>query len=98
MVAAAPRTSLCPVRPDGALLHEPTALSEVWAHTWTGFMERVGSHFARAEARACAAAYLKGSLSPIEWKNRWQLAEVVGDPTPYAMQHLLSRARRDSDV
>jgi SRSO17 transposase len=37
-------------------------------------------------------AYLRGLLSPAERKNSWQLAEVSGDPTPYAFQHLLRRA------
>jgi SRSO17 transposase len=48
--------------------------------------------------RAHAGAYLKGLLSPVERKNGWQLAEVVGDPTPYALQHLLGRARWDADA
>src|ERR671932_721768 len=41
------------------------------------------------------AAYvtdLRGRLSPAERKNSWQLAEVSGDATPYAFQHLLRRA------
>src|SRR4051812_12073235 len=83
---------------DATILHEPAALSEVWAHAWTGFVERVGSHFPRAEARVHAAAYLRGLLSPIERKNSWQLAEAAGDPTPYALQHLLGRARWDAEA
>ncbi|XXX53158.1 IS701 family transposase [Sorangium sp. So ce124] len=58
----------------------------------------MGNHFARAEVRSHVAAYLKGLLSPIERKNSWQLAEAVGDPTPYALQHLLGRARWDPDA
>lgn len=98
MVTAAPWRARRPDRSDAALLHEPAALSELWACSWAGFVERVGSHFARAEARAHAAAYLKGLLSPIERKNSWQLAEAVGDPTPYALQHLLGRARWNADA
>jgi SRSO17 transposase len=34
----------------------------------------------------------------MERKNGWQLAEAVGDPTPYAIQHLLDRADWDADA
>jgi SRSO17 transposase len=43
-------------------------------------------------------AYRRGLLSPAERKNSWQLAEVSGDATPYAMQHLLRRARWDPEA
>jgi SRSO17 transposase len=59
---------------------------------------RIGPRFARAEARRRAQAYLRGLLSPVERKNGWQLAEVVGDRTPYAIQHLLGRADWDPDA
>jgi SRSO17 transposase len=42
--------------------------------------------------------YLKGLLSPVERKNSWQLAEQAGDSSPYAVQHLLGRARWDADA
>jgi SRSO17 transposase len=53
---------------------------------------RIGPRFARAEARRRAQSYLRGLLSPVERKNGWQVAEAVGDRTPYAVQHLLGRA------
>src|SRR5258707_2212927 len=59
---------------------------------------RIGPRFARAEARRRAHAYLRGLLSPVERKNGWQLAEAVGDRTPYALQHLLGRADWDPDL
>jgi SRSO17 transposase len=59
---------------------------------------RIGRRFARAEARRRAQTYLQGLLSPIERKNGWQLAEAVGDRTPYALQHLLDRADWDADT
>ena len=83
---------------DASTLHAPAALSAVWESAWSRLVERVGAHFARADARAHAGAYLKGLLSPVERKNGWQLAEVVGDPTPYALQHLLGRARWNADA
>src|SRR5258708_40246517 len=42
-------------------------------------------------------AYMQGLMSPVERKNGWQVAEEVGEATPYAMQHLLDRARWDCD-
>jgi SRSO17 transposase len=59
---------------------------------------RIGPRFARADARRRAQGYLRGLLSPVERKNGWQLAEAVGDRTPYAMQHLLGRADWDPDA
>src|SRR5260221_966024 len=59
---------------------------------------RIGPRFARAEARRRAQAYLRGLLSPVERKNGWQLAEAVGDRTPYALQHLLGRADWDPEA
>lgn len=84
--------------PDAATLHAPEALTTIWERAWARLVERVGAHFSRADLRAHAGAYLKGLLSPVERKNGWQLAEVVGDPTPYALQHLLGRARWDADT
>jgi SRSO17 transposase len=34
-------------------------------------------------------------MSSIERKNGWQVAEEMGEATPYAMQHLLDRAKWD---
>src|SRR5258708_16349072 len=59
---------------------------------------RLGPRFAREEARLRVQAYLRGLLSPLERKNGWQLAEAVGDRTPYALQHLLGRADWDADA
>jgi SRSO17 transposase len=58
----------------------------------------IAARFARAEARQRAQIYLQGLLCPIERKNGWQLAEAMGDATPYAMQHLLDRADWDADA
>jgi SRSO17 transposase len=60
--------------------------------------QRLAPRFARREARRHAQAYLWGLLSPVERKNGWQLAEVAGDQTPYATQHLLGRADWDPEA
>lgn len=53
--------------------------------------------FARSEPRARSLAYLQGLLSGCERKNGWQLAEWMGEAAPYAVQHLLDRARWDAE-
>jgi SRSO17 transposase len=53
--------------------------------------------FARSEPRARSLAYLQGLLSGCARKNGWQLAEWMGESAPYAVQHLLDRARWDAD-
>ena len=51
----------------------------------------------RQEARERIRVYLRVLLSPVERKNGWQVAEEAGETTPYAMQHLLDRAKWDPD-
>jgi SRSO17 transposase len=65
---------------------------------WAEIERRIGSVFARSEARVRALSYLAGLLSPAERKNSWQLAEFSGHPTPYGFQHLLGRADWDPDT
>src|SRR5918992_1327107 len=64
----------------------------------TDIERRLAPYFERAEPRQRAIAYLRGLLSPAERKNSWQLAEISGDATPYAFQHLLGRADWDPDA
>jgi SRSO17 transposase len=78
----------------------PTQIDEIsnWALEFDAFVERIGPHFARTEARLRARDYLQGLLSPVERKNGWQLAEQVGNQTPYGIQNLLGRAQWDANV
>jgi len=70
---------------------------DVWRLYWGEVANRMRTAFARSEPRDGAMAYLGGLLSPAERKNGWQLAEINGDPNPYRVQHLLSRADWDPD-
>jgi len=65
---------------------------EAWAAELDALMQRIGPRFARSEARQRAKAYLQGLLSPAQRKNGWQLAEMMGDATPYGVQQFLYRA------
>ena len=82
------------------LCSSPTDVSletvQTWALWQTEVERRLMPHFARREAQHRVWAYLRGLLSPIERKNGWQVAEAVGDTTPYGVQHLLGRARWDA--
>ena len=60
--------------------------------------QRMGDLFARSEVRGRSLGYLEGLLSGCERKNGWQVAECVGDASPYGMQYLLGRARWDADA
>jgi SRSO17 transposase len=68
-----------------------------WAAELETVGQRLADRFARPEPRQRALTYLKGLLSTVERKNGWQLAELAGDDTPYAVQHLLGRAAWDAD-
>jgi SRSO17 transposase len=54
--------------------------------------------FARSEARGRSLSYMQGLLSGCERKNGWQMAEWMGEASPYAVQHLLDRASWDADA
>jgi len=60
--------------------------------------QRLGQHFPRSEPRKRAVEYLRGLLCDVERKNGWQLAERLGEATPYGVQHLLGRADWDADA
>jgi SRSO17 transposase len=80
----------------------PQTAERKMVRSWTEELEAVGNrlsvHFARSEVRQRARDYLHGLLSGAERKNSWQLAEVVGNSTPYGIQHLLGRASWDADA
>jgi len=69
-----------------------------WGEDFAAVVGRIGPRFARSEARAHAAAYLRGLLGRTERKNGWQLAEAVGDASPYGIQQFLYRAAWDPDA
>ncbi len=69
-----------------------------WADEFAGVVERIGPRFARSEARAHAAAYLRGLLGRVERKNSWHLAEAAGDASPFGLQQFLYRAAWDPDA
>jgi len=69
-----------------------------WGADFDGLMGRVGPCFARRDLRARAGGYVRGLLGRVDRKNGWQVAEYLGDDTPYGVQRLLGRARWDADA
>ncbi|GCF09548.1 transposase [Dictyobacter arantiisoli] len=77
--------------------HPLSTAEEVWKTAFNELSQRIRQRFVRPEPYHQALAYVRGLMSPVERKNGWQVAEEVGEATPYAMQHLLDRARWDCD-
>jgi SRSO17 transposase len=73
------------------------ATIERCAEAWKDLHARIGSRFARSEARERAGRYLAGLLEQVPRKNGWQLAEAIGETGPRAVQRLLSAATWDTD-
>lgn len=71
-------------------------------HHWSADLkvlhQRIASRFTRSEQRQRALAYLQALLSPVERKNGWQIAEQIGERTPFGVQRLLSTAQWDAEV
>lgn len=69
-----------------------------WAEAFDQLHQRFAPHFKRVETQQRAQAYWRGLLSSIDRKNGWQIAEQVGDATPYGIQHLLGRSVWEADA
>jgi len=69
-----------------------------WENSFQSFHARFSDLFPRLESREQARKYLRGLLAPVERKNGWQLAEVVGDESPDRMQRLLYQVNWDPDA
>ena len=60
-------------------------------------MSRLSDEFSSSLGKANAEKYMRGLLSPIERKNGWQMAEAVGEATPYSIQQFLYRGQFNAD-
>jgi SRSO17 transposase len=60
-------------------------------------MEEISPVFATSSGREQAKNYVLGLLSPAERKNGWQMAESLGQKTPYAIQQFLYRGQWSAD-
>lgn len=69
-----------------------------WAEAFAQWPHRFAPHFKRVETKQHAVDYWRGLLSSAERKNGWQIAEQVGNATPYGIQHLLGRSVWEADA
>ncbi|GHO64640.1 hypothetical protein KSC_035320 [Ktedonobacter sp. SOSP1-52] len=83
--------------PFASTAYPPSRAEEVWTTTFNELGQRIRQHFVRPEPHQRALTYMQALMSPMGRKNGWQVAEAVGETTPYAMQHLLDRAKWDCD-
>ena len=58
---------------------------------------RIASRFARVESRRLARDAVAGLMSGLAVKNCWTLAEHAGHDSPDGLQHLLRKAKWDTD-
>lgn len=68
-----------------------------WIDDFDELMERIGGRFARSEARNWASSYVRGLMSNMPRKNSWQMAEELGEASPYGIQQFLYRAKWEAD-
>ncbi len=83
--------------PHASLASSPVLLEEIWATAFNELGQRIRHTFVRTESYRRALAYMQGLMGMVERKNGWQVAEALGEATPDAIQHLLDRAKWDSD-
>src|SRR5260370_26865130 len=69
----------------------------MWVTAFNELGRRIRRYFVRSEPHHQALASMQGLMSGALRKNGWQVAEAMGETTPYAMQHVLDRAKWDCD-
>jgi SRSO17 transposase len=69
-----------------------------WSRAYGAVTDLLAPRFARHEPLRNAGSFMLGLLSSLERKNCWTISEDRGRETPYAFQHLLSRASWDADA
>lgn len=73
--------------------------AQSWAAGLEKMLQRIRKSFVEVGPFQRAVSYIKGLLSSgIERKNNWQIAEALGEETPYNVQFLLTHAKWDADA
>lgn len=68
-----------------------------WEVEADDLLARVAGRFGRVETRRRVRGFVCALLADLPRKNCWSIAEHAGDVDPHGMQHLLNRARWDTD-
>jgi SRSO17 transposase len=69
----------------------------LWPALEGQLLDRVAARFPRVETRQRFTQFLRGMLAELPRKTCWSIAEHAGETSPDGMQHLLNRARWDTD-
>jgi len=64
---------------------------------FNNLMQRLASRYASEAGYKMGEKYIRGLLGTAERKNGWQLAEYVGETTPYAVQQFIYRGRYSAE-
>ena len=68
---------------------------EGWRAQLDELLERLRPHAAQVRTYHRIGDYVRAALGKASRRNGWRIAEAAGDPTPYAMQHLVGKASWD---
>jgi hypothetical protein len=66
-----------------------------WWSAYGAVINRIAPRFARYQPLRHAGGSMLGTLSGLDRKNCWTIADHHGDLTPDGVQHLLARAKWD---
>jgi SRSO17 transposase len=69
----------------------------LWPALEGQLLDRIAGRFPRVETRQRFTWFLRGMTAELPRKTCWSIAEHAGENTPDGMQHLLNRARWDTD-
>jgi len=76
---------------------EERELKPVIASELDELTEKIGGCFKSRKSLEMARKYMLGLMGNAERKNGWQLAEQMGEATPYKVQQFLYRGAWDAD-
>jgi SRSO17 transposase len=65
---------------------------------FNNLMNKLGPIFKSEPGYRNAQKYIKGLIGPVERKNGWQMAEYLGETTPYALQQFIYRGAFSADA
>ena len=68
-----------------------------WQAEFDDLVGLIAGRFVRVESRRLAREAMLGLMSPLAVKNCWTLAEHAGHDSPDRLQHLLRKAKWDTD-
>jgi SRSO17 transposase len=68
-----------------------------YENEYNNFVSRYGKIFSNESGFKNMQKYLKGLIGTAERKNGWQMAEFLGETTPYSIQQFIYRGRYSAD-